>query len=59
MKNMKTMKFKKIKSKEGQSLFSTNVIDVLLYYYSMQQSTGGENLSTTILKYVEVWQWMA
>lgn len=56
---MKTMKFKKIKSKEGQSLFSTNVIDVLLYYYSMQQSTGGENLSATLLKYVEVWQWMA
>ena len=56
---MKTRKFKKIKSKEGRNLFSTNVIDVLLYYYRMQQSTDGENFSTIILKNVEVWQRVA
>lgn len=38
----------KIKSKEVQSLFSTNVIAVLPHYYRIQQSMDRNKLSTAI-----------
>lgn len=47
----------KIKSKEVQSLFSTNVIAVLPHYYRIQQSMDRNKLSTAIQTNVAVGSW--
>lgn len=47
----------KIKSKEVQSLFSTNVIAVLPHYYRIQQSMDRNKLSTAIQTNVALGSW--